>query len=520
MAKGSRTRNSLYNFITGIGGQILTTILEFLVRTVFISILGKTFLGVNGLFSNILTMLSLAELGVGSAIVFKLYDPIAKQDQHRIIALMNFYKKAYMLIGMVITVAGITLIPLLPVIIKNYQTYEKLQINLVFVYALFLTRTVSSYLFFAYKTALIKANQQEYLLNIISYIFTIMTAVVRIVVMFIYPKFETYILISIVFVILQNIAYATKANKLFPYLKTNNREIISKSEQKEILKDCGALVLYKINGVVLKGTDNIILSSFLGLEAVGMYSNYYLFYKTLDNVFRRVFESVAHSIGDLHATNKGRKEYCVFNRLLIITAILASTTFIGVSVVGDEFIQSWVGKEWVFDQPVALLIGLELYTLCFRHFLARYRTGMGLFRQAKFRPVAGMLINLIVSLVMVQRWGVCGVLFGTIIADWTTFMWYDPIIIHKYGFKNSSLVKEYFLNYIKYFFATIVVLNMDKWLCSIIVPSHGWISIIIHSLICGITAPVFILLISWKREERKYLTDMIKKVVNRTKKRI
>ena len=513
--KHSRTTNSFYNFITGIGGQMLKILMDFLVRTVFIAKLGKVFLGLNGLFSNILTMLSLAELGVGSAIIYKLYEPIARNDQHRIAVLMRFYKKAYAIIGFVIAFTGICLIPLLPVLIKNYHNYENLEINLTFVYLLFLSRTVSTYFFFAYKSALIKANQKEYVLNIISYFFTIITAIIRIVALYFIPKFELYVLISICCTIAQNIAYAIKANRLYPYLKTLPKENISKEEQKGILKDCSALLIYKINLAVLKGTDSFIISSFLGLESLGIYSNYYLFYTTLNNICNKIYGSIAHGIGDLHAVASVQKEYIVFKRIHLITAIIAGTTFVGIATVANDLITAWVGKEWVYEQPVAFLLGLEVYTLAYRQFLSRYRTAMGLFRQAKYRPLFGMIINLLVSIIMVQIWGVCGVLFGTILADWLTYMPFDPYIIHKYGFSKVRLVKKYYLNYTKYFITSVFVYIALNAFFNMNLFSKGWVSIALHILICCVVTPISILLISGKTEERKYVTQEMMRYVKR-----
>ena len=508
MAK-SRTKNVILNSVTGVGAQFLTALMEFLVRTVFIQTLGKTLLGLNGLFSNILTMLSLAELGVGTAILYKLYDPIARHDEHRIAVLMKFYKKMYTIIGLTVAAIGACLIPFIPRLIKNYT---HLGLNLTFVYLLFLSRTVTSYLFFAYKSAIIKAHQQQYRLNLIIYFFVILTGIVRIAAMYLVPRFEVYVLISIFFNIMQYYISARVADKMFPFLKEPVNETLSKEEQKAIFKDCGALLIYKINGVVLKGTDNIIISTFLGLETLGMYSNYYLFHKNISTLFQKIFDAFLHSVGNLHAQEHGEKEQTVFSCLHLCTAILGGTGLVGIAVVGDQFIRAWAGSAWVFDTPVALLMGLEIYTLAYRNLLARYRSAYGLFQQAKWRPLFGMIINLVVSLIMVRVWGVCGVLLGTVIADWTTCMWYDPIIIHKYGFHNTDLVKRYFLKYGKYFLSSIASLLLCRRLCGVILPHSGWITVIVHALICGLITPAILLAVSLHTPELEYALRVFRKL--------
>ncbi|MBR6477385.1 MAG: hypothetical protein IKS85_02955, partial [Lachnospiraceae bacterium] len=179
MAK-SRTKNSLINVMTSTGLQFCSTILKFIVRTVFIHTLGKQFLGVNGLFSDILTMLSLTELGFDTAINFKLYKPLVDKDEKRIRVLMKFYKQAYRVVGTVILIMGIALIPLLPVLIKDYDSLEVLGINAVVIFMLHIMRTVSTYLFFAYRSALIKADQKKYILDLVDILVEIANAIAKI----------------------------------------------------------------------------------------------------------------------------------------------------------------------------------------------------------------------------------------------------------------------------------------------------------------------------------------------------
>lgn len=284
----SRITNTFYNFTSSIGGQLLTIIMQFAVRSVFINTLGKSYLGINGLFSNILSMLSLAELGVGSAILFKLYEPIAHDDHHRIALLMKFYKNAYWVIGLAVAAIGICLIPFLPNLINDYDKLEALHINAAFIFLLYLLRSVSTYLFFAYKSAIVKANQKEYLLNVISYVFTVGAGIVQIIFLWIWPSFEVYVLLSVLQIIFQNVACAYLSDKMYPYINEKTSENIGIGEVKEIFKDCAALFLYKLNGVVLKATDNIVLSMFMGLDMVALYSNYYVFYTSINTLFSKI----------------------------------------------------------------------------------------------------------------------------------------------------------------------------------------------------------------------------------------
>lgn len=516
----SRTTNTIYNFITSIGGQLLTIIIQFIVRTVFINALGKSYLGINGLFSNILSMLSLAEFGVGSAILFKLYEPIANEDHHRIALLMRFYKTVYRIIGFAVTVIGVCLIPFLPNLINEYDKLQALNLNIIFIFLLYLLKTVSSYLFFAYKSAIVKANQKEYLLNVISYVFTVGAGVLQIVFLWLIPSFEIYVAISVLQVILQNIACAWLSDKMYPYINEKTTEKISVSEVKGVFKDCAALFLYKLNGVVLKATDNIILSIFIGLDMVALYSNYYVFYTTINTLFSKIFNSVSHSLGNLHTDHDRKHEYEIFKSVNLITAILGGTAGVGIFVVSDEFINVWIGADWMIPQPFALLMGFELYTLASRVALSKYRTTMGLFQQAKFRPLAGMIINLIVSVALVKSWGICGVLVGTIIADWGTFMWFDPLIIHKYGFENVHPVFGYYLELLKYTLTVAIIGIIDYLICTNLLAGIGWLSVAIHAAICGVSVPAVLIAISIRKPEGKYVYNLATKYIKKFTKKI
>lgn len=507
----SRVTNSIYNFTTSIGGQFITVLMNFIVRTVFIHTLGRSYLGINGLFSNILSMLSLTELGLGSAILFKLYDPIAKRDEHRIALLMKFYKTAYRVIGIAVATLGIGLIPFLPVLIKNYDSLAALNINAVLIFTLFVFRSVSSYLFFSFKSGIIKAHQKEYVINLVSYAFTIAAGILRIIFLLLIPNFFIYILISIVQSIGQNIVCAIIADRMYPYINEMTAERISNAEVKGIMKDCGALFIYKANSFVLKATDNIVLSAFIGVEMVGLYSNYYIFYTTINTLLSKIYDSLTHSLGNLHTEHKTHYEYEVFKAIGLITAIVGGTIAVGITCVADEFVNTWIGTTWVIQQPFSLLLGIELYTLAINKYLNRFRTIMGLFRQAKFRPIATMVINLVVSILLAQFCGIYGVLIGTIVANWLTMLWYDPIIIHKYGFGDGFPVRNYFLQLVQYTVIIAVVGTIDYLVCKNILVGYGWFSVVIHALLCGISVPIVLLLTQNAKEEGQYVMALIKR---------
>ena len=507
----SRTKNTILNLASSVVGHSLMLLMNFAVRTVFIHTLGKSYLGIDGLFANILQMLSLAELGVGHAILFKLYDPIAREDHARIAVLMKFYKTMYRFIGVAVLLLGAGLIPFLPSLIRDYDKLARLNINAALIFALYLSRSVSSYLFFAYKSAIISANQKEYIVTLVGNTFTILFDVVKMVVLVFVRRFEVYVGVSIFSAIAQNYVCARIAGRLYPYINTKTDDRISRAEFIETLKDCGALMLYKLNNVVLKATDNIVLSAYLGLESVAMYSNYYLFYTTLSNFILRLFNAVAHSLGNLHTTSNRKHEYEVFEIIMLVCAILGGTAGVGIAAVSDELVLNWIGAEWVLAAPVAILIGVEVFSLPYKSAFAKYRSAMGLFQQAKYRPLAGMIVNLVVSIALVRVWGIAGVLMGTILADWTTVLWYDPIVIHRNGFENVASVSQYYKNFLLNLSVIVCVGVVDVALCRRLFTEWGWLSVLLHTAICGVTVPSALLLVYARKQEGRYILTMARK---------
>ena len=517
----SRTKNSILNVMTSFGGQILLTILRFVTRTVFISTLGKTYLGVNGYFADIINMLSLTELGFDTAINFKLYKPLADHDEKRVRVLMNFYKMAYRGVGLVILGIGLLLLPLLPYLIQDYSTLADIGINAPLVYILFLLQSVSSYLFFAYRAAIMQANQKKYILDIADYSIIIATNLVQILVLIFLRNFIIYTATVIIFNLLQNILNAVITQKYYPeyFVKESNK--LSKEEVRDLFKDCGALFIYKINGTVLKASDNMVLGAFAGLDVVGLYSNYLLMYSSLRSFLRRFYTAVKASTGNLFATEGVEKKYRFFETMNYLTIVLYGTAAVGVAVCANEFITTWVGADYAIPQPFPILIGIEILISGLKQNLSQIRTVTGAFRQMWYRPLVGVIINLVVSIALVQVWGIYGVIIGTIVADLSTSFVVDPPIIHRICFDNYKPVSNYYKKNLTYIFILALLCVGNMLLSGVVLTGHKWLSVIVHALIVCATVPTAYVLLYWKTSECKYLRSLglktIKKITHRSR---
>ncbi len=516
----SRTQNAIINIAASLGGKVLSTILTFVVRTVFIHILGKQYLGINGLFSDILTMLSLTELGIDTALNFQLYKPLAEGDDKRVRILIKFYRQAYRVIGCVIMVIGLCLIPLLPVLIKDYESLAALQINAVLIFVLFLLQSVSSYLFFAYRSVVMKANQKKYVLDIADYAVTLLTSIAQIIVLVTTRSFVLFTAIVILFNILKNFVNGEIARRYYPQFFVREPDSLRRDEVIGLFKDCGALFVYKLNNVVLKATDNLVLSTFLGLAAVGLYSNYLLFYTSIKSFLNQIYNSVKASMGNLFATGEVEKKYRFFQVMNYLTMILYGTAGVGIAICGNELISVWIGEEYVIPQPFPLLIGIEILFHGLKQNLGQIRHVSGIFRKMWFRPVMGILINIAVSVALVQVWGIYGVITGTILSDLLTNFLVDPVVIHRYSFDNYRPVSEYYKRNLCYIVILAAAYGVNLLLSTYVLTGHRWISVIAHILFVMVTVPGFYALCFYRSQEFRYLFGIVKRIGRKIRKRL
>lgn len=512
--RNSRTKNSALSLVTGLGGQAFNEALRFITRTVFIYTLGKMFLGINGLFAEIMTMLSLTNLGVGTAIIYRLYKPIAENDDHQVRVLLKFYKKAYQIIGCVILVLGLCLLPFLDILIKDYDRLGTLGLNAEVVYLLFLGQSVVSYFFFAYRNCVFSADQKQYIINSVNIITNIITAALQIAVLFIWKDFIVYLLIGIIDNILKNIVVAILTYKKYPNYFKKEHDSLPKKEVKLMFKDCGALLVYKMSVVINKSSGNLILSAFIGLAIVGLYSNYVMLYAATTMLIAQVLSSIKGSLGNLYATSTNENKYFFFEVTNFATIAVAGTIGVIIAVCTDEFITQWIGNDYVIEQPFSLLMGIEVLTYGMQTNLGQVRNVAGLFRQMWVRPIISMAVTLVSTLILVKIIGIYAIPLGIIMGRMVIFA-ADPVILHRIGFHNIKPASAYYIRNGKYTLIVALIGIADYFLCKYIVPGHGWISILSHVLICGLTVPSALFLVLKNAPECAYLCDKVEPVVNK-----
>ncbi len=500
-----RIKNSMKNIYSGLLLQAVTLVMGFVSRTIFIKILGVTYLGVNGLFANIFSLLSLAELGIGQAITFNLYKPIAEGNTEKICGLMNFYKGFYRFVFCFILIVGLLLTPLLHLIISSDEVVP----NLTLIYIMYVVNSALSYLF-VYRNTLIIASQKNYILNKIENVISVIGTILQIAVLLLTKNFIIYLAMQITMTIVQNAIMGHKASQLFPYIKKSNIKL-DKEAKKDLIRDIKALMLYKVGTLALNSTDNILISIFVGITTTGLYSNYTLITTSVNKCLNTIFNGLTASIGDFNAVEADEKKIEMFKIVNMATYWLYGVCSICIFCVANSFITFWVGEECLLSLRELFVIVLSLYIGGMLFTPTNYRQTMGLFVYGKYRPIISAAINLVTSIILGKYLGLEGILLGTIIARLATNVWFDPYLIFKIGFKKSPSI--YYWDYCFKFFVFLLTMG-GCYTITMILPDFT-LSFLLDAIVSFVVSNLIFFGVFGRTLEIKYLFRTFKNILRK-----
>ena len=420
--------------------QVVTIILNLLSRAIFVRVLAAEYMGLSGLFSNVLGLLSLAELGIGTAITYSLYAPIKNDNREKIKSYMRLYKRSYWAIGSIIFIVGIALVPFIDSFIKERPNVPYLEL----IFVLFVIQSSSTY-FFSYKTQFFTATQNDYILQKYRISFSFIQVVLQIVYLLVFREYFGFLIIGIVVPFLNNAYASIKVDEFYPYLKEKAINLTS-DELKPVKKNVFALFLYKVAQKLSATIDTIIVSKFMGIIEVAIYYNYHFILAFADVFFIQILGAITPSLGNLLVSDDNEKKVKTFGTLQFIYYWLGTYMGVGFVVLFNTFIVIWLGPDYLFPQSIVIALAVSATITNFQRPCSLMRDAGGLFWYGKFRPVASMIINIVTSIILVKWMGTIGVVLGTILSKALTYTWYDPYIVYKHAIKDS--LKRYFARYI------------------------------------------------------------------------
>lgn len=516
MNSSSRTEKSLLNVLTGVIGQILSFVLSFAIRTVFIHTLGEAYLGLNGLYTNILSVLNLTELGIGTAIVIELYRTVALNNEEKTKQYLQFYKKAYYCIGLCILTIGLILTPFLNYFIKDTESVALINYRLVFL--LYLFNTAFSYFFFAYRNSILQANQQEYKLRIINYIFKFVEMILQIITLIIFKNIYLYLIIPLILGCIATVVKGILIGKWYPFILEKPKGKLSKEEVKNTKKNIFSVALYKISGTVINSTDNIIVSSFISIILTGIYSNYLILISAVNTMLEILFSAFTASLGNLNVEAAGNieKKYSIFKILSFLNFWMYGFCSVCFLVLFDPFIRIWIGEKYIMNSLTEYIIVVNFLIVGLQETIGTHRAAYGLFYKGRYRPVFSVLLNIISSIVFVKifpaEYGIVAVLLGTIVSNIAVSWWFDSYLVFKYAF-NKKPISFYVTFWKRFIYVMIIGIIFRK--ISMLLPFSGIMEVIIDGILVTIVYNVIFILLFCKKDEFKYLRNSITNLVAR-----
>ena len=418
--------------------QAITVLLSFACRTVFARLLEAEYLGLSGLFSNLISVLSLSELGIGSVIIIHLYKPLAEDNRDEICRLMNFYRKAYTAVGLFVIGAGLVLAPFLDALVKSDTDIPHLKLYFV----LFVLQSATSY-FFAYKQSLLTASQKEYICTVVRHTFGILMNALQIIFLLLTKQYITYLLVAIFTNLGTNLAISIIADRKFPYIKHSHHLKLNKSDTRLMYRDVSSMMLHKVGNTVISSTDNILISSMIGVIYTGLYSNYLLIINSINQIISIALNAVSASVGDYNATKSSEERHELFNSMQLISTWVFGMSAICFACLFQPTISIWLGSEFLLSFDIVLVISLNFYISGILRVPSTFADVNGLYQKTKFKPVLMALVNLLASIVLLKFYGLVGVFLGTLISYILVGLWVDPLYLFKEVFMISP--RRYFL---------------------------------------------------------------------------
>lgn len=506
-----RTESSVKNSIFATMMIVIKILITFLAQKIFVVILDAEYLGANGLFTNVIGLLSLAELGIGQAIIFNLYKPIANDDKEIIKSLMVLYKKSYNWITFAVAIIGFSLIPFLGFFIGE----TTLDLNFTLVYILFLLQSLASYVL-TYKRSILYAYQENYIVSIIDIYYIITVNIAQLTVLYFTKNYYLYLAIKSVCIVIENIIITILADQKYEFIKSKEVKPLSKEIEADVYQRIKAQLFHRVGSVAINSTDNIIISKFFGLLVAGLYSNYYMIIYAIGEVVRQMLMALTPSVGNLLSEEGNEKSFDVYKKIRFFDFWVATFSAISILIVVQSFIKLWMGEEFLFGMSVVVALTINYYQKTMRQSNEVFVSAAGICIETKWVPIVETVLNILFSIILIKPFGLAGVFCGTIISSLAVWCYTYPKFVYKnlLGGKYSNYIKEN----LTYFLLFVVIAVITYGISMTFAISNLWLDVIARVALCLLVPNLILFLIYRKSEEFAYFKSLAKFILNKGKK--
>lgn len=503
MDNKSRTQNSIRNISYGLVVTVINVLVSFISRTALVKTLGAEVMGLNALFTEVIAMLSLTELGVGMAIIYSLYKPLSENNHRKIGQLMHLYRTAYNVIAVVTMIVGLALTPIIHKLITDVD-YPLGYIRVVFL--LFVVKTASSYLF-SYKTSLLNADQKQYIPSFVTAVIKLIMTVVIVICLVATKNYIVYLILLILQSLSTNLVISRYVDKNYSYI--NYKDKLDKKERKEVFANIKNIFIKRVSGVITSSTDNILISTLVSTVQVGFYSNYVMIFSVIRTLKQQFTNGLAASIGNLSFTETPERCISVLKRLSYLYFMFAIVMTSGLMGVSKEFITIWLGEDYVMSSLVVYVAILNLFIEICCEPIWQYLEVSGLFAQDRNIAIIGSSVNLIVSIVLGKMCGIVGIFLGTVCTQLIQLVLKTLLIFIK---KYKKSPASYFWMLIKMAFSYLFIVLFHAFGITFIKIGNIYVSFLLKGVFSVVLAVSIGTLAFLGTDEFKYSLQIVAKI--------
>lgn len=429
----------------------------FIVRTVFIRLMGAEYTGINSLYSNILSLLSLADLGFSSVMSYELYGPLRDQDFDTVRALVALFRKIYLIVFLVVVAVGLVLVPFLPMIV----TSDLDEWHLCLYYLLYLTDSACSYMV-VHNRMVITADQKYYVTYALEVACKFVQYILQIVYLLLTHDFVGYLVIQIAMTIVYNLLVNAMTIRMYPYLQTRAVSQVTRETKDRIRKNVIATFVERISNTILNQTDSILISVMFSVVYVGYYSNYNLIVSYISSIIYLIAASVEASVGNLNAEGDYAASWRIYRQFDFAMSFINMTAVVVFSCVVQDFMRIWIGDEYVQSYLLVAALMATFYLQQQMFPVTIYRKTLGLFNMVKAAYLTMAVLNIILSIVLGSLIGVPGVIVATGLSRLLTTFWREGQVVFQ---QLEHKPQEYYRLQLRSTGVTIVTLLISLWLC-------------------------------------------------------
>ena len=507
MNSDPRTYNSARNLMMSFIQKVVHILLTFVGRQIFLQVLSVEYLGMNRLYGDIISMLSLADLGLMTAMSYSFYKPLAEQDEDKISALIGFYRTLYNIIATVVAVVGVLITPFLRYIINLETDIPYLEVY----YLMTLSHTVISYLF-VYKSTIITADQKSRVVSKYSMWTSIIIMLIQMVVLLTTRNYMVYSLVPIFGTLANNLIISRKANDLYPFIKKKVQ--LDTQDKREIFSNIRSVFIYKVASTIFTGSDNIFISSIVGTAVVGVYANYRLAVTNLAALAFMVFTSLTPSIGNLIAKEPPAKRLEVFRLMQTASYWLGGFFSFCLFFMLDDFVTLWLGSSYLFDMPTKIAILVNFYLSITLYPIIAFREATGIYQKTKYVMLAAAVMKIILSIIFGRLWGLMGIVSATTVSKLLTYAWYEPkVLFHDYfEDRADSYLYGHIINFTMVTVCIVFVHLAFPW-----AESSGWLEWIFKGVVYTVGINALFFLRYFKTPEFRNVLEKVKEILKKTK---